>query len=271
MTCFLVQIASIFARGKPKFLDNWAQERVAEQVRRRWSNPLSSDVDPDKRFTLIAEYINDGDSVADIGCGAGRAENIISKLKNIRYVGYDINAEYISLGKELNREILYMDFSDLEALEKTLRVNKFDVIIAMYSIHLSPNFEDLIQVLIRNCDRMIFGCGNHGHWTLRLRSLFGRTPIYGESLWNVFRHVRSDHPERSLWANLKFAAENMVRDVNYHYPRPWTYRDYQDLFTDIGIKSELVAVKTYCSGRHVRPIWLSGLRAHAFQFVLTKH
>lgn len=47
---------------------------------------------------FIADYVNDGDSVLDYGCGNGRLLEILNK-KKINYTGVDISGELIKLAK----------------------------------------------------------------------------------------------------------------------------------------------------------------------------
>jgi 2-polyprenyl-3-methyl-5-hydroxy-6-metoxy-1,4-benzoquinol methylase len=83
-----------------------------------------------------------GDSIGDIGCGAGHVLNSLANLlpDTFQYYGYDISSTAISLAKKYERNRLQFFCQDLFNTD----IKKFDVLISIYVVEHIPNYYDFL-------------------------------------------------------------------------------------------------------------------------------
>jgi SAM-dependent methyltransferase len=85
----------------------------------------------------VTERLEEGIDVLDIGCGAGRALNVMAeRFPNSRFTGYDLSDEAVAMGREeaKNRGLTNLRFEqrDLTTFDEP---NSYDLITAFDAIH----------------------------------------------------------------------------------------------------------------------------------------
>ena len=114
----------------PKF-----QELQAEETARIFDSMLTNQILP--LIPEIVNRLNDGIKVLDIGCGGGRAINLMGKaFSRSKFTGCDISHEGISSAKEeaKNMGLTNVQFEIKDAL-LVEELGKFDLITAFDTIH----------------------------------------------------------------------------------------------------------------------------------------
>ncbi len=90
------------------------------------------------------KYIKDGDSVLDIGCGAGRLYHLLDKFQDMEYVGVDQSEGQIEMGKKdfPNNKFVVAEMTDLP-----LEDNTFDLIFCIATLHHLPDEKSRLKAL----------------------------------------------------------------------------------------------------------------------------
>jgi ubiquinone/menaquinone biosynthesis C-methylase UbiE len=103
---------------------------------------------PDAKFLL--DYIKDGDSVLDLGCGNGRAFREI-KERGAQYIGVDFSEELIKEAKDIHSEA---DFRVANALQLPFVDEYFDKIYCFAVLHHIPS-KQLRQEFMEEARRVL--------------------------------------------------------------------------------------------------------------------
>lgn len=123
----------------------------------------------------IAQMIQEGSSVLDLGCGDGDFLHYLVNNKKVRGVGLEINQDRIfnCLDKGLNVIHANLD-SGLALFEQ----NSFDYVILNETLQVLHNPIPLLNEMLRVGKHCIVGISNFGHWKIRLDLLLrGRMPM----------------------------------------------------------------------------------------------
>lgn len=80
-----------------------------------------------KNFNLVANYIDNGDSLLDYGCGIGDFRGFLSEMniQLVDYLGIDINNNYINLARKKYPN------DNFELITDSTQLSKWDVICAI--------------------------------------------------------------------------------------------------------------------------------------------
>ncbi len=157
-----------------------------------------------RRARGVERFINEGDSVLDVGCGTGETLEYLRKARGIRGTGLDISTTALESVSEMGFDVLRLDLTETDViLEGT-----WDHIILFEVAEHVVNAEMLLAKLRGHYRRGLYvTTPNLGYIAHRLRLLFGRFPVTYIS--DPREHVR-------YWT---------VRDFRYWagklgYPRP---------------------------------------------------
>ena len=115
----------------------------------------------DKMFSIIKNFIQEGSSVIDVGCGTGRLCFQLSE-KCTRVTGVDLSSKNIVVANKIlnEKKISNVDFIHTDASDITRRISrKYDYSVITYAFHEMPPGvrTDVIKELKAISDKIIIG------------------------------------------------------------------------------------------------------------------
>ena len=87
-------------------------------------------------------------NILEVGCGNGWLCFQLSKIKNSRVTGIDINAAELGQAKKVFDGVGNLDFFYGEIVEENIRCRKFDVIVFAASIQYFPLLGDILDIAL---------------------------------------------------------------------------------------------------------------------------
>jgi len=119
-------------------------------------------------LNAIRDWIGEGQSVLDLGCGRGILLSELVREKNVYAVGIDLDFEKIL--KAVKRDINVLNCDILEAL-KSFDDQSFDWIICSRTLPELESPETVIKEALRVSKRVAVGFINYAYWLNRLSLL----------------------------------------------------------------------------------------------------
>lgn len=115
-------------------------KKLLDKVKKDY-NTISSEFDQTRgfdwgEFELFANYIKDGDKVADLGCGNGRFYKFLKEERNTNYVGIDNSEKLLEKAQVKNPDAKFIT-GDLTQIP--LKDASMDVCAAIASLHHIPS------------------------------------------------------------------------------------------------------------------------------------
>ncbi|MGK0309957.1 MAG: methionine biosynthesis protein MetW [Lentimonas sp.] len=117
----------------------------------------------------IAQWVNEGDRVLDLGCGRGVLLEYLKQKKSVNGIGVDINFEYIL---SCVRRGVTAYHGDIRQLLATFEDNTFDRVIFSRSVEFVNDPEIILTEGLRVGKRVTVGFLNQGFWKNRVKFLF---------------------------------------------------------------------------------------------------
>ena len=160
-----------------------------------------------KDLDLIANLVEDSSKVIDIGCGNGELLNFLSKNKNSKIQGLEINQKKVNKCVSKGLSVIQGDADkDLGLYPE----KSFDYVILSQTIQATLEPEKILTELTRIGKRVIVSIPNFGFWKVRLDLLVkGKMPITSKlnSTWfeteNIHLCTISDFTDLCDQLNLK--------------------------------------------------------------------
>ena len=160
-----------------------------------------------KDLDLIANLVEDNSKVIDIGCGNGELLNFLSKNKNSKIQGLEINQKKVNKCVSKGLSVIQGDADkDLGLYPE----KSFDYVILSQTIQATLEPEKILTELTRIGKRAIVSIPNFGFWKVRLDLLVkGKMPITSKlnSTWfeteNIHLCTVSDFTDLCDQLNLK--------------------------------------------------------------------
>ena len=160
-----------------------------------------------KDLDLIANLVEDNSKVIDIGCGNGELLNFLSKNKNSKIQGLEINQKKVNKCVSKGLSVIQGDADkDLGLYPE----KSFDYVILSQTIQATLEPEKILTELTRIGKRVIVSIPNFGFWKVRLDLLLkGKMPITSKlnSTWfeteNIHLCTISDFTDLCDQLNLK--------------------------------------------------------------------
>ena len=160
-----------------------------------------------KDLDLIANLVEDNSKVIDIGCGNGELLNFLSKNKNSKIQGLEINQKKVNKCVSKGLSVIQGDADkDLGLYPE----KSFDYVILSQTIQATLEPKKILTELTRIGKRVIVSIPNFGFWKVRLDLLIkGKMPITSKlnSTWfeteNIHLCTVSDFTDLCDQLNLK--------------------------------------------------------------------
>ena len=160
-----------------------------------------------KDLNLIADLVDNNSKVIDVGCGNGELINFLSKNKNAKTQGLEINQKKVNKCVAKGLSVIQGDADkDLGLYPE----NSFDYVILSQTIQATIEPKKILIELTRIGKKVIVSIPNFGFWKVRLDLLFnGKMPITSKlnSTWfetaNIHLCTISDFIDLSDQLNLE--------------------------------------------------------------------
>lgn len=126
---------------------------------------------------IIADMVQQGDRVLDLGCGDGALLMHLQRIKQVRGYGLDLDAQNITKclqnGVNIIEQNLDSGFFEFET-------NAFDTLIMAETLQATRRPDKLLAEMLRIGKTCIVTLPNFGHWKCRLQLLgSGIMPVFG--------------------------------------------------------------------------------------------
>lgn len=124
------------------------------------------------RYRIIAELIEPGSTVLDVGCGDGRLLEHLTQTRNVKGFGIDVSPEAVRMASERG---VAAEVGDVLTWQPD---KEYDYVVMSEVLEHLPNPEQVIDKA-RHCFRraIIASIPNIGYYPHRLRLLCGRFPV----------------------------------------------------------------------------------------------
>ena len=124
---------------------------------------------------IIADIIDDGSRVLDLGCGEGDLISLLETIKNVRAQGIELNNDAVG---HCIRRGLSVFHGDIESGLMDYPDRSFDWVILNQSMQETRKIDFVIEECLRVAGRVIVGFPNFAHIRARAAIFFcGRTPV----------------------------------------------------------------------------------------------
>lgn len=155
-------------------------------------------------FAAIAEWIPQGASVLDLGCGDGSLLQYLKSERSVRGYGVEISDAGIVACIQNGVNVIQ---NDLDSGLADFESNSFDYVILSQTLQATRHTEPLMQEMLRVGREGIVSFPNFGYWKNRLDVLFGNMPVSKELPYQWYDtpnvHLCTFHDFENLCATLK--------------------------------------------------------------------
>ena len=140
---------------------------------------------------IIRDWIQQGSSILDLGCGDGALLKCLTEQRNVRGLGLEIDDANIVRCIENGVDAIQVDLN--EGLARYFSDKVFDYVIMTQTLQALPNPKKLLEEMLRVGNEGIVTFPNMGHWRSRLYFLLrGKMPVT-ESLPAMWYETKNIH------------------------------------------------------------------------------
>jgi len=125
-------------------------------------------------FAAIADWIQPGSRVLDLGCGDGTLLKYLQQTRGVSGYGVEIDDSNVL---ECVMNGVHVIQSDLERGLADFDDNSFDFVVLSQTLQAMRNTERIVREMLRVGHAGIVTFPNFGYWKNRLHVLSGRMPI----------------------------------------------------------------------------------------------
>ena len=127
---------------------------------------------------IIADMIDEGSRVLDVGCGNGALLDYLGRNKGVDGRGIELSQAGVNACVAHGLSVIQGDAdTDLEHYPD----DAFDFVVLTRTLQATRNPRDVVSHLVRIGRHAIVSFTNFGHWRVRIEIMFGgRMPVVGE-------------------------------------------------------------------------------------------
>jgi len=127
---------------------------------------------------IIADMVDDGSRVLDIGCGNGALLDYLGRNKGVDGRGIELSQAGVNACVANGLSVIQGDAdTDLEHYPD----DAFDYVVLTRTLQATRNPREVVSHLVRIGRHAIVSFTNFGHWRVRLEMMFdGRMPVVGD-------------------------------------------------------------------------------------------
>jgi len=128
-------------------------------------------------FAAIAEWIPEGASVLDLGCGDGGLLRYLKETRSVRGYGVEISGANIVACIRNGVNVIQ---GDLESGLSGFESNAFDYVLLSQTLQATRHTEALVREMLRVGREGVVSFPNFGHWKARMNVIRGHMPVSRE-------------------------------------------------------------------------------------------
>jgi len=192
---------------------------------------------PDNRpeLKIIADWIEPGSRVLDLGCGSGLLLAHLAAHRQVRGYGLELNLDKITSAIERGVNVIQADLNDgLDAFG----TDSFDYVIMSLTLQALARPDWALEQMLRIGRTCIVTFPNFGHWRVRAALAQGRMPVTPAlpATWydtaNI--HLCTVEDFEALCADKGWRTlQRSLLDKSHH--EGWKIRLWPNLFSEIAI------------------------------------
>jgi len=174
--------------------------------------PISKPPELRKDLALIADMIEPGARVLDIGCGEGELLSYLFEAKGIDARGIELSQAGVNLCVSQGLSVVQGD-ADTDLINYPEK--SFDVVILSQTIQATQKPHIVLEQMLRIGRKIIISIPNFGYWRVRLQLLFNGTMPMTKSLPESWYETPNIHfctirDFENLCSNLDVTVENQL-------------------------------------------------------------
>ncbi len=125
-------------------------------------------------FAIIANWVQFGAKVLDLGCGDGQLLRYLSGSLEVRGYGVEKDDHNVLSSVANGTNVIQMDLEDgLSGFEN----QSFDTVILSQTLQAMHNTENIVTEMLRVGREVIVTFPNFGYWRNRMQIIAGRMPV----------------------------------------------------------------------------------------------
>jgi len=165
---------------------DWRRRRQAMTVGRRPMTPERALIEGRQRvdLLLIADMVQPGARVLDVGCGDGTLLHLLSEKKQVDGRGIELSQAGVNLCVARGLSVVQ---GDADTDLATYPDGAFDYVILSQTLQATQNPRCVLEQLLRIGSRVVVSFPNFGHWRIRRDLVLkGRMPVTDNLPYNWY-------------------------------------------------------------------------------------